>query len=51
MQKYHLNNRPNREMVDNSEITTILKSGKYATISLCRGNEPYIVTLSYGYDI
>ena len=50
MQKYHLNNRPNREIVDKSEITDILKTGKYATISMCRGNEPYIVNLSYGYD-
>jgi len=50
MQKYHLINRPNREIIDNSEITMILRSGKYATISMCRRNEPYIVTLSYGYD-
>jgi nitroimidazol reductase NimA-like FMN-containing flavoprotein (pyridoxamine 5'-phosphate oxidase superfamily) len=27
-----------------------LKNGKYATLSLCRDNEPYIVTLSCGYD-
>lgn len=50
MKKYHLNNRPNRELTDESEITAILKNGKYAVISMCRDNEPYIVTLSYGYD-
>ncbi len=50
MQKYHLNNRPDRELTDESEISKILKNGKYAVISMCRDNEPYIVTLSYGYD-
>ncbi|MFB6341967.1 pyridoxamine 5'-phosphate oxidase family protein [Saccharicrinis sp. FJH62] len=28
----------------------ILKNGKYAIISMCREDEPYIVTLSYGHD-
>lgn len=50
MEKYHLNNRPDREITDPSEIKAILKNGKFCTISLCRANEPYIVTLSYGYD-
>lgn len=50
MQKYHLHNRPNREIKEESDITTILKNGKFAVISMCRDNEPYIVTLSYGYD-
>lgn len=50
MQKYHLRNRPNRELTDKSEIIAILEKGKYAVIATCRDNEPYIVTLSYGYD-
>jgi nitroimidazol reductase NimA-like FMN-containing flavoprotein (pyridoxamine 5'-phosphate oxidase superfamily) len=50
MQKYHLHNRPNREITKESEITEILRNGKYTVISMCRDNEPYIVTLSYGYD-
>jgi len=50
MQKYHLHNRPNREIIKESEITEILRNGKYTVISMCRDNEPYIVTLSYGYD-
>jgi nitroimidazol reductase NimA-like FMN-containing flavoprotein (pyridoxamine 5'-phosphate oxidase superfamily) len=50
MQKYHLHNRPDRELTNQSEITAILKNGKYAVISMCRNNEPYIVTLSCGYD-
>ncbi len=50
MQKYHLHNRPNREIKEESDIIAILKNGKFAVISMCRNNEPYIVTLSYGYD-
>lgn len=50
MQKYHLHNRPNRELKSQTEIVNILKTGKYAVISMCADNEPYIVTLSYGYD-
>ncbi|GHT07890.1 MFS transporter [Bacteroidia bacterium] len=48
--KYHLTNRPNREITAREEIQRILKNGKYAVLSLCRDNEPYIVTLSYGYN-
>lgn len=50
MQKYHLLNKPDREITNESEIKEILKNGQYVTISLCHDNEPYIVTLSYGYD-
>lgn len=50
MQKYHLQNRPNREIITKSEIIKILKNGKYSVISMCIENEPYIVTLSCGYD-
>ena len=50
MQQYHLQNRPDRELTSISAIKDILKNGKYAVISMCRDNEPYIVTLSYGYD-
>lgn len=51
MQRYHLHNRPNREITDEQEIIEILKNGKFTVISMCRNNEPYIVTLSYGYDV
>ena len=40
MEKYHLANRPNRELKEKSEIDAILKKGKYVTISMCRENEP-----------
>ncbi|NLV19581.1 MAG: flavin-nucleotide-binding protein [Bacteroidetes bacterium] len=50
MTQYHLRNRPNRELKEESDIDAILNKGKFAVISMCRNNEPYIVTLSYGYD-
>jgi len=43
-------NRKDREIKDESEHIDILRNGKIVTISLCRKNEPYIVTLDYGYD-
>ena len=39
-----------RQIEDDVIIHDILKRGKYASISMCRNNEPYIITLSYGYD-
>ena len=50
MKEYHLKNRPDREIISDSEINDILREGKYVVISMCRNNEPYIVTLSYGFD-
>jgi nitroimidazol reductase NimA-like FMN-containing flavoprotein (pyridoxamine 5'-phosphate oxidase superfamily) len=50
MHKYHLQNRPEREITSEKEIIDLIGNGKFITISLCRNNEPYIVTLSYGYD-
>ena len=50
MEQYHLKNRPDRELKSDSEINEILKNGKFTVISMCRDNEPYIVTLSYGFD-
>lgn len=49
MGKYHMKKKE-REITDRSEMSAMLRNGKYAVISMCRNNEPYIVTLSYGYD-
>lgn len=48
MEKYHMR-REDREIKDKFEIEDILYKGKYITLALCIENEPYIVTLSYGY--
>ena len=39
-----------REILDKRILLEILKNGKFSTISMCRNGEPYIVTLSYGFD-
>ncbi|MBM4053719.1 MAG: flavin-nucleotide-binding protein [Planctomycetes bacterium] len=49
MLRYHLQ-RKEREIKKNEEILGIIRKGKYITIAMCRSNEPYIVTLSYGFD-
>ena len=49
METYHMQNRE-RELTDMGEVWAVIERGKYATLSLCRGNEPYVVTLNYGLD-
>jgi len=49
MPKYHMR-RNEKEITDKILLNTIIIEGKYVTISMCRKNEPYIVSLSYGYD-
>jgi nitroimidazol reductase NimA-like FMN-containing flavoprotein (pyridoxamine 5'-phosphate oxidase superfamily) len=46
---YHLR-RSDRKIQDPLQLEAVIKNGKYAAVALCRNNEPYIVTLSYGYD-
>lgn len=46
---YHLR-RADRELNDPAAAVRILKTGQYATFALANGDEPYCVTLSYGYD-
>jgi nitroimidazol reductase NimA-like FMN-containing flavoprotein (pyridoxamine 5'-phosphate oxidase superfamily) len=48
--KYHMRNRPEREIKDQAVLDEILARGKFAALAMCRNGEPYIVTLSYGYD-
>jgi nitroimidazol reductase NimA-like FMN-containing flavoprotein (pyridoxamine 5'-phosphate oxidase superfamily) len=47
--RYHIR-RKEKEITDNREIHEIIKNGKYTSISMSKENEPYIITLSYGYD-
>ncbi|MFX0088220.1 MAG: pyridoxamine 5'-phosphate oxidase family protein [Candidatus Hodarchaeota archaeon] len=49
MSKYHMR-RVEKEISENNALIEILKSGKYTIISMCKDNEAYLVTLSYGYD-
>lgn len=49
MHPYHMTKKE-REIKDPQIMKDILKNGKYTVIALCRNNEPYVVTLSYGHD-
>ncbi len=47
--RYHIQ-RLERVITDTNEIEAILARCRYAVIALAVDNEPYIVTLTYGYD-
>jgi len=49
MGNYHMNKKE-KEINDKNELSRVLINGKYAIVAMCRENEPYIVTLSYGFD-
>ncbi len=49
MARYHMHKKE-KEITGQDVLKEILKRGKYAVISMCRDNEPYIVVLNYGYD-
>jgi nitroimidazol reductase NimA-like FMN-containing flavoprotein (pyridoxamine 5'-phosphate oxidase superfamily) len=42
--------REDREVTDTGEIDALLLAGRFVTVAMARGDEPYLVTLSYGYD-
>jgi len=42
--------RKEKEIKDISTMIKILQDAKYITIAMCDNNEPYLVTLSHGYD-
>jgi hypothetical protein len=49
MARYHMH-KADQEITDRAELVALLRGGQYATLALCRQGEPYVVTLSYGYD-
>ena len=42
--------RKEKEIKDKNEMLTIIEKAKYITVAMCKDNEPYLVTLSHGYD-
>ena len=42
--------RKDREITDPEELRQVLKTTQYVTVALCMNNEPYLVSLSHGYD-
>ena len=49
MERYHMQ-KADREVTDTKWMENLLRMGKFVTISMCMDNEPYVVTLSYGYE-
>jgi uncharacterized protein len=46
---YHIR-RKEREITNIDDLRAILTRGRYAVVGLSKNDEPYVVTLSYGYD-
>jgi nitroimidazol reductase NimA-like FMN-containing flavoprotein (pyridoxamine 5'-phosphate oxidase superfamily) len=42
--------RKEKEISDKNEMLAILNEAKYVVVAMCKDNEPYLVTLSHGYD-
>lgn len=42
--------RKDREITASDALKKVLKATKYVTIALCMDDEPYLVSLSHGYD-
>lgn len=49
MPSYHMR-RVDRQITDPVQLDSILLRGRFATIAMCQDGDPYLVTLSYGYD-
>ena len=46
---FHVRRR-DREVTDPEELRRILRSTRYVTVALCMDQNPYLVSLSHGYD-
>ncbi|MFX0064129.1 MAG: pyridoxamine 5'-phosphate oxidase family protein [Candidatus Hermodarchaeota archaeon] len=42
--------RKEKAITDKDEMSKILQIAQYITIAMCKDNQPYLVTLSHGYD-
>lgn len=47
--KYHIK-RSDKEIKDKETMTKILKQTQYVTLAMVKDGEPYLVSLSHGYD-
>lgn len=50
MEQYHPKRKRN-EIINETEILSIIKGGNHVSIALCDNDIPYIITMSYGADI
>jgi nitroimidazol reductase NimA-like FMN-containing flavoprotein (pyridoxamine 5'-phosphate oxidase superfamily) len=42
--------RKEKEITDKHEMMAVLEKAKYVVVAMCKENEPYLATLSHGYD-
>jgi len=49
MNRYHLR-RSEREIANETALRDLVRNGRFAAVALCRDDEPYVVTMNYGYD-
>jgi len=49
MEGYHLR-RKDKAITDEGVLREIIEGQKFMTLAMCQGDEPYLATLSYGYD-
>ena len=42
--------RADKEIKDRSEIEAVLREAKVCRIAMCRGDEPYVVPVVFGYE-
>ena len=47
--KFHMRRR-DKQITEEAAMKKILKSAKYVTLAMSMDNEPYLVSLSHGYD-
>ncbi|UCH57643.1 MAG: pyridoxamine 5'-phosphate oxidase family protein [Candidatus Bathyarchaeota archaeon] len=47
--RYHMRRR-DKEITDEASMKRILKTTEYITIAMAKDNQPYLVSLSHGYD-
>ncbi|MDJ0766541.1 MAG: pyridoxamine 5'-phosphate oxidase family protein [Myxococcota bacterium] len=43
--------RKEKAITSHAEMNAILKNARHVTLAMCDDNEPYLVTLSHGYDV
>ena len=46
----HAIRRRDKAIADETDIKNILLEAKYVTVAMCRGDEPYLVTLTHGFN-
>ncbi len=47
--RHHMR-RADRQITDPATVERILRDGRYTSLALADSDQPYVVTLSYGYD-